>query len=308
MRVELASLAECPLPAHRLDPMRTINRFGDGNKSLIPVRRDIPGKVFHNSFLDCLSVAWGSHLGVVVTPDLVWHDLLGEVVGIVKANPDEYRHLFTSDEGKQEIIVQTDDHEVIPLESLCDQLFRRVSIDPNMCFPEFTTTTGRSRMSRYAAFADAASPYYDYGMYCCGIPFVEVRGNYNDWEKLASHWRSLGSQLFTDQKFYREVCGVLNRLLADIEKPDFWRDMFSLERCGSGSQVEVKGWYSQLFREKPPVQYVDNYPPHAFVVDYRNIQTNKNYRMLHGVFSSELNSGLLTPEFGWVVYERKDAD
>lgn len=306
MRIELTKLEPLSFSVRRLDHLYPVERYGDGGKTLQPVRFDIPGNVYHSSYLDCLSVAWDCHRGVVITPDLVWYDLLCEFAGAVRDDVEAYRHLFTSTEGKQEILVQTSDPEVIPVDRLVEALGKKTVLPPDLFLPQFTTTTPRSRLAHQAAFADAASPYYNYSMYCCGIPFVDVRGSYADWEKLASYWRGLGSQLHTDRGFHLRVCGVLNRLLSGIESPDFWRDIFSLERCGSGGQVEVGGWYSELFRKTPPVRYVENFSPHASRVDYRCIDTSKSYRMFHGVFSSALDDDLLTPEFGWIVYEVTD--
>ena len=85
-----------------------------------------------------------------------------------------------------------------------------------------------------------------------------------------------------------------------------WQNMFKAVKCGSGSQTEVEGWFTKLFRGgagKAP-RYASNYAPHVAKVDYDLIDTGQTFTMLQGLFGSTLGpNGIAVPEFGTLVFE-----
>lgn len=291
-----------PFPTIELDPKE---EFLKNMGSLELHRTDnIPSntEAYHKNYLDYLSRCWADHLGVVFTPDILWYTLLGELVLIVQKDVEKYRHLFSEKKEKQDIKIQTGDLIVMPLSLLIEELKDKVPTNTESFLPEFSTSTNRSKHAMRAMFCDMCSPYYNYMMFCCGIPAVDVRGEESDYQKIADNWNRL-SDLFDEQDYFYKVKSILQDVVKKKEDNTFWKNMFHLERCGSGSQVEVKGWFSRLFKEYPQIGFPENFSTHVAKVSYEQLNTKKKYEMFDGLFYSHMNGDFLEPRFGFVVYE-----
>jgi hypothetical protein len=262
--------------------------------------------IYHKNFLKYLEMCWRNHLGVVVTPDIVWHMLLCEVAGLIKNNPDLYGPLFSTSKEKQRIEVVTPNLIVMPLDQLVGELEKRVPSDTSSFFPEFTTTTCRSSNAFRAAFCDAVSPYYNYYMLLCGFPYIDIRGSKEDWCNLTEHWKAV-SKLIGQTDWTYQVQNTLNNILINLDSKPFWNTMFTLQKCGSGSQVVVSGWIRSLYREIPQLAYPDNFSSHVSIIEYTQLDSNKTYMMHSGLLSSFMENEFLVPDYGYVVHEKLEA-
>lgn len=262
-------------------------------------------QVYHKNYIGYLTKCWADHLGVVFTPDILWYTLLGELTSIVSKNPDIYRSIFTQSQEKENLIVVTEEPEVMPLSLLIEQLASRVPTDIDLFLPQFTTSTSRSRHAMYAAFADMCSPYYNYFMYCCDLPVIDVRGEKHDYEFIYYQWMVLCQLFGNHTQYMNKVAALLNNILTNFENVDFWKKIFRLDRCGSGSQVEVGGWWKDFFFTQPSVAYPENYSPHIAKVSYKQLNTQTEYIMYDGLFYSNMDGDFLVPNFGSVVYEKR---
>ena len=261
------------------------------------------GVAYHDNYLCYLEKCWADHQVAVVTPDIFWNMILCELAQVVVKSPEKYRALFTDSDDKKEIVVYTSDPYVIPLDSIIGELKRLVPTNVDEFLPTFSTSTIRSTFAQYAAFADMCSPYYNYSMFCCAIPAIDVRGTSEDWYKIVDHIETL-RQYFPDLSAYFKIIHTLFTAIAiDSSKLYVWENMFNLEKCGSGSQVEVVGWITKLFVERPKLAYSRNFSTHISKVKYKNLNTDKKYTMSQGLFFSNLIDGILVPEFGYIVNE-----
>jgi len=257
---------------------------------------------FHTNYMGYLEKCWADHLGVVVTPDLIWYELLSEVALLVKESPEQHRRLFSRSGKTEDIIVLSGDPFIMPLGVLATALKSRVPSDADIFFPEFSTRTERSLHASKAAFCDICSPYYNYTMLLCGIPTVDVRGDFGDWERLQDAFAKLAN-LIGASSWTQTVSSVLSELIINFSSKGFWKNIFRLDRCGSGSEVEVSGWFPRLFRSQPRPKYAKNYSTHVSVVKYKQLPSNKNYEMSVGVFGSRLEGDFMIPDFSYVIHE-----
>lgn len=270
---------------------------------------DIFGDVYHRNYMEYLQVCWDGHLGVVFTPDILWYTILCELAQIVKENPDGYRHLFTNSPERQEISVFSDSDTVMPLDSLSKSLSNTIPSDSTAFLPEFTTSSKRSQSAFQLCFCDMASPYYDYSMYCCGIPYVDVRGSKDDYIKIISNLENI-AKLFVFSssgeivKYFKRLISLTQEILENLESPEFWSNIFFLQRCGSGSDVEAYGWWTRLFLKTPSVKYVYNYSTHLSSIEYTNLNTQKQYVMSGGLVVSNMQGDFLVPDFGNLVFAK----
>lgn len=260
------------------------------------------GQAFHKNYMEYLQKAWGDHLSIVISPDIVWYTLLCELAAIVKADPEQYRNLFTDSPEKKTITVITAEMIVMPLNEMVGILRDVVPTDSSKFFPEFSTQTERSVWAYNAAFADMCSPYYNYCMLMCGFPSIDVRGTHDDWNNLYQSWQNLKD--IVPGKWHKQVSAILSDIYSNLDSASFWKGMFRLDRCGSGGQVEVSGWWAKLFMTQPDVAYPENYAPHVSIVSYTQLNLKKDYEMRVGLFFSKQEEEFLVPDYGYVVHEK----
>src|SRR3990167_9458970 len=159
---------------------RDAESFNKGltEKNQKTVRDCIGGEYRHTNYLEYLQMAWGSHHGIILSPDIFWFILLNESASHIKDNSEHYRSLFTTakeGEGKTKIIVPTLDPQLISLDLIADELKKLVPTDIDIFIPKFSTSTPASAFAFKSAFADAMSPYYDYMMLLCGISKIQLQ-------------------------------------------------------------------------------------------------------------------------------------
>jgi hypothetical protein len=266
---------------------------------------------FQRNYLEYLEQCWGAHLGVVLSPDIIWHELLCELALIIAEQPEIYRSLFSTTQDKQEITVFSDSLTVLPLDKIVAELQKKVPDEFTESFlPEFSTRTERSLFAHQAALADAVSPYYNYSMKICGIPYIKIDGVYTDWVLLEKNWVEITHKFLkldvTNINYFHKVQEVIANIRLERSSAEFYKKMFYLEKCGSGSDTEVFGWITDLFRKQPEhVRKVSNFSTHIAEVKYKQLNLDKDFVMKSGLLRSQLEDDLLIPDFGYLVYEKK---
>lgn len=263
-------------------------------------------QVYHKNILEYMEACWKDHLGLTITPDMLWYTLLCELTQIVKEDSDKYKYLFTDSDEKQTLIVLSEDPVRMPVGDMVELLKRKVPTDTSLFLPRFSTSNPRSIHAANLAFCDMCSPYYDYCMLCCGIPGINVEGTMDDYVLIKEKWNELGKIFDGQDEYFSRVKNTLNRILDNFISSEFWMDMFRLERCGSGSDVELEGWISTFFKEIPCVGYIRNYTSGVSLMEYTNLSTEKKYKMQEGLFFSRMEGDFLVPQFGFTVHEVLD--
>jgi hypothetical protein len=273
--------------------------YGHGYQKFEPVTEL---DVNHRNYLDYLVLCWQRHYGVVISPTILWNMMLSNLAFEVNRVPEDYRKYFTDSDEKKEVIVDQGGYLIDPA-LLKDKLYNLIP-DNNMddFFPTFMTDTDMSRIANDIAFLDMVSPYYNYGMLLCGIPKIKVLGTVQDWLTFMHHLGKL-TALLEEANDY--LIGVAVRIAEIAEGTADFSNMFSLERCGSGSQVEVSGWIRDFFIEQPRVPYPENFVSCISKIDYKNYnEGGKEYRLYAGLFTSEVEDGYLVPAFANQYFEK----
>lgn len=275
------------------------------------VRDCIDGTVRHNNYLEYLGQAWNSHRGIIVSPELIWHVILNELASTIKNDFENYREYFSTSSEKVEIVVQTNDSQLLPLDAIMNELKKLVPTDVDIFLPDFSTNTESSELAMMATFADAMSPFYNYGMLMCGISKVRIQGTESDWNKIINHLNRLGEEVFSKStniiSYIDKVNTCIEELIHAIENEsvDFFKTIFRLDRCGSGSEVQVKGWIQNLFIKIPKPGYINNYPTCVSYVRYKNLTDGNKFELVYGLLSSIEEDGYLIPNFGYLITQEK---
>lgn len=262
----------------------------------------ISAKVTHRNYLDYLTLCWKRHYGVVISPTILWNMVLNNLVFEVNKNPETYRKYFSESDEKQEIVV-IQGGNLIDVKLLIEGLTGRIPSDIMLpCFLGYSTDTENAKIANYTAFLDMVSPYYNYGMYLCGIPKVKILGTTKDWEDFIINAARI-AEIIPEFKMY--LTAVSQRVNDMIENNCDYSNFFSLERCGSGGHGEVNGWIRDFYIELPKVNYPENFISCIAKIDYKNYnEGGKKYRMYAGLFTSEVEDGYLVPAFDTMYFEK----
>lgn len=276
-------------------------------QSLFFRKTDIPDDaiMYHKNYMEYLHKCWANHLNIVISPDVIWYSLLTELATIVKNKPEQYRSLFFESEEKQDIIIITEELVEMPLDLLVKSLKEKVPINTEPFMPTFTTSTNRSKHAFYSAFCDVCSPYYEYSMMLCGFPSIKIEGTVDDWKLMHQSWKELAKVIDTHQQWFNETTETLKTCANNLENVDWWNKMFHIKHCGSGGQIEVTGWYADLFLEQPSTRYVENFASCRSVVEYEQLDTKKEYKMEDGLFYSQQQDEFIKPDFGYIIHEKE---
>jgi hypothetical protein len=264
----------------------------------------ITAEITHMNYLMYLSLCWERHYGAVISPTILWNMVLNNLAYKVNKTPDVFRKYFSESDEKQEISVMQSGN-LIDVKLLIDGLQGRIPTKIlEDSFPNFSTDTEMSKIANYTAFLDMVSPYYNYSMYMCGIPKVKVLGTPDDWEQFMSNCEKITLLI---PEFGEYLMKVRDRIILIADKHDVcdYSQMFRLEKCGSGSQVEVEGWITEFFIEQPSVSYPENFISCISKIDYHNYNDEKDYRLYAGLFTSTIVDGYLIPEFGNMYFLKK---
>lgn len=267
----------------------------------------------HTNFVEYLCQIYATHGVYVITPDIIWHTILCEIAAEIRSAPKSYARLFTTTpEEKQKIIVVAGAVEELPLGALIDELRARVPTDADWYLPTFSTTDPMALWARFAAFADICSPYYSYGTMLCGYRGVDVRGTLEDYQHILDHVAHLALEFAvggdTTLSFWLSgrVQPLLNRFVRALQAQDgaFFGAILTTQRCGSGGEIEIDGWWSREMLVKPVNgQKPDNAPSHIARVIWKNLETGRRFSINFGLFFSRLDGEILVPQWGYVQNE-----
>jgi len=276
------------------------------------IRHNLNGNVYHNNYLSYLSSCYSSHYGTVVKPDYIWFTILCEIGLMVKDSPETYKNIFTDSNDKKEIVIPTGDPIQIDIDVLMNEVLKVVpsQIDKDNIILNFSTLTDSSKFAFTTSFLDTVSPYYNYSMYLCGFNKIKVLGTLEDYQMILdgiNYFKNLFSG--TPVSDYLDKCEIVcNNIVDRFNDQDFWIDIFTMERCGSGGQQEVIGWFKDLFNIIPRVSYVENFSTHISVINYKELVYNRNFTMSVGLLSSVISDDYLIPDFNFFINEINDSN
>lgn len=265
------------------------------------VASTIDSNIFHRNYLTYLELCWKLHYGIVISPTILWNMVLNNLAYQVNKTPEIFRKYFTESDEKQEIIVQQGGN-LIDVNLLISGISSKIPTKiMDSCFPKFTTDTEKSIIANYTAFLDMVSPFYNYGMLLCGIPKIKILGIKEDWLIFVYKLGEIAGAIpeLTDYIFK-----VTKRISDIIEETADYSKFFTLERCGSGSQIEIYGWIIDFFIELPPVLYPENFISCISKIDYKCYNDGNDYRLYAGLFTSIIEDGYLIPEFDNIYFSK----
>lgn len=287
-------------------------------KCLTPLPADEEGVYPSLGFIEMLSKAYSSHRAVVINPQDIWFIVLCEVAKIIKKYPGECRSLFTKSDDVVTIKVPTSDPTQIDLEAVVKQLESLMPVGTSAFLPELSTMVPAAKIALNAALCDGVQVYYNYMTYCCGIPEIKVNGTVTDWASLTDAADSIACMfLSVELKAGATYMNAVWKILHDISDSvangaiynsrqtaqEFWKNIFTQENIGSGGELKIDGWITDLFFDPPKLKKIENYTTSVAVVPYENAETGRKFKGAYGAFQFRDVDGFLESEFTSFIFE-----
>lgn len=280
--------------------------------SIIPKKINIT----HEGLIHYVFAAWREEYGVVLSPDMLYFTIISEIKNHIIENPSKFRDIFTPSNDKQDLVIVglTIDKlvekigEVVP----CKEFFQLVTDTT------FNTAPEHFKQVMGITFADAGTPYYNYGTTKCGIPKICILGNEQEWKKLLQSVNKIKNLTASICPIMASYLSIVNSTIQQIIEAsidtinvDFFRKMFIYgknHQCGSGhAKVKLDGWIRNFYIGNYYLnnfcgyrKYIMQYSSHLNCLPYANKEDPANeqyYFYACGLASSYLDDGFLLPEY-----------
>lgn len=263
-------------------------------------------------FLSHMSKAYSQHFKIAVNPQDFWFIVMCELAAVVGKNPSTYQNIFTHSAEKQTILVPTGSFH-LPVELVVEQLRSLIPVGVDLFLPAFSTATRDSDLAIACALLHTVKHYYNYSMFCCGLPAVKVNGSKADWQLFNGNVSKL-KILFVDtgvEAYLAQVEALINELItatfdSSVETTKtFWESVFSKNNIGSGGQATLSGWIAQLYTKRDDVK-VENFEKSLAVVPYDLKESGEKFLMIVGGFMATADfDGFYTTQYSKVVARAK---
>jgi hypothetical protein len=268
-------------------------------------------------FINVLAEAYSRHIGLVVNPHDIWFVMLTNVVCLVNKNAEQFKSIFTASATKEMLLVPQEHNTDINIDELIALLKAAAPVDISMFLPEFSDTTPEAKLAMAASVLDMAQHQYDYGMFCCGIPAIDLRGTREDWlamcvaiDKITTAVNASGATqaaIVPVANYLAKALNIASNILEsfDQDQTEFWRDIFTKENVGSGGDLKVNGWICDLYHNVKRGHLIRSFHDAVSKFPYKNVSTGQNFLMVHGAFGSNVEDGFITTVYDHITIEYK---
>nr|QBK90074.1 MAG: uncharacterized protein LCPAC101_03590 [Pithovirus LCPAC101] len=212
------------------------------------LERSFESNFTHSGLIYYLHHCWSKEIGCVIRPDMIWHTVISEIAHKILQHPDKYKYIFSDTSGKQDIIIETMDITNINIELLTNEISKIIK---NKEFADIINNTRfkseevNAHLAIQMAFASMSTPYFSYMTSMCGIPSVDVEGNFMDWYKIIEALEKFKNIFVEDDKmlkYFDDVRNVVGNIICrgggddndDIEIYQPSDELFSLSYINKG--------------------------------------------------------------------------
>ena len=201
---------------------------------------------YHKVILGYLN-AYFDHCPIKVSPNIIWQLILNLFSKYVNDYSEELRNIFVNFEGKKDIecirIGKFKDvykYEDDLIDEFCKRISENIGTElTDILTPNFTTSTKESIIAGKVSIMSTFKKYFNYriGMASCGIPYILLEGNLEDWKKILEKLKSLSKCGFYTDPIEKDIIEIINTKEGKINL-DFWRKIIMETK---GIVYETKG-------------------------------------------------------------------
>jgi len=186
---------------------------------------------YRKTFLGYLN-AYFDHCPIKVSPNVIWQLILNKFSKYVNYNSEELRKHFVNFNGKKDITCirigtfkDIYKYEDDIIEEFCNKISENIGSELTEALtPNFSTSTKESIIAGKVSIMATFKKYFRYrvGMCTCGIPYIILEGNLEDWEKILKKLKALKKCRFDTLKMENDILKIIDTKKGKIDL-DFWR-------------------------------------------------------------------------------------
>jgi len=186
---------------------------------------------YHKVLLGYLN-AYFDHCPIKVSPNVIWQLILNNFSKYVNDNSERLRKIFVNFEGKKALkcirigsFKDVYKYEDDLIQEFCNKISENIGNElTHILTPNFTTSTKESIIAGKVSIMSTFKKYFNYsiGMCTCGIPYILLEGNLEDWEKILKKLKSLSKFGFYIKDIEKDIKEIINTKKGKINL-DFWR-------------------------------------------------------------------------------------
>ena len=200
---------------------------------------------YHKVLLGYLN-AYFDHCPIKVSPNIIWQLILNLFSKYVNDYSEKLRNIFVNFEGKKDIecirigkFKDVYEYEDDLIDEFCKRISENIGTElTDILTPNFTTSTKESIIAGKVSIMSTFKKYFNYriGMVSCGIPYILLEGNLEDWKKILEKLKSLSKCGFSTKKIEEDIIEIINTKEGKINL-DFWRKII-METKGTITEVK----------------------------------------------------------------------
>ena len=185
----------------------------------------------HKTILGYLN-AYFNHCPIKVSPNVIWQLILNNFSKYVNDNSERLRKKFVDFEGKKNLtcvrigkLEDADKYTEDIIKDFCNQISQNIGKELiDVLTPNYSTSTKESIISGQVSIMSTFKKYFNYDLFMisCGIPYIILEGNLNDWEKILEKLKFLSKYDFYTSKMEKDITEIIDTKKGNINM-DFWR-------------------------------------------------------------------------------------
>lgn len=296
--------------ATALEPMKSVQHLSRTTATMVGYPHEQFRPASASLLIHAAHSAFAHHVGLELTPEVVWYNIVEQMAHFIKDNATKYGRLFNGDPANRRTLKVRDDSLVYNQPSDWGRtisVFRELLLNemgpdmPGLFLPKFTTSTDETDVALLVAFMDSMSKYFEYRVdTLCHIPTYRLGGTQDDWQRLYGHVQALGEYFPELGEHFGTLLPVLAKIVYAVSKgtvdETFWRSCYKFDGMSGGDFVN--GWLTTLFIYK-------------FKDGHRVFKTGRDYNWPNSdLFSGNacmlrtdsFGSGLASAPFIWNYY------
>ena len=216
-------------------------------------------RVKQNGLVHTIVDAYNQHHALALRPDDIWLCILTQFNLFVngEGRAEQLRSVFVAHEGKEALSIEGDGTRYTAdygdMAERMTQLIEENVVDPSLrtwVIPSFTTTTTTDVVVASVIMMATLQSYFEYHFHLrCGIPYVTLLGEKDDWEQIVRRIEKLKEYGPETTAWYHLLRPVVTRFarafdegIADsAENREFWNRVVHWQSMGSGPTY-LSGW------------------------------------------------------------------
>ena len=235
--------------------------------------------------------AYFNHCPIKLSPNVIWQLILNNFSEYVNINSEKLRKKFVNFEGKKKLICikvgsikDVNKYKDDLIKEFCDKITENIVKEiTDILTPNFSTSTNETIIAAKASIMSTFKMFFDFyfGMASCGIPYIILEGNLNDWEKILEKLKYLSKYDFDINLIEKDIIEIINTKKGKINL-DFWSKIIMKTREKTEERMPCSIFSTTVERD-----FITGWILHFY--NEEKVKKNKLNKLIKEIVEAEVN-------------------